>query len=591
MGTLLMFDGTEAVIPPNPRGESDEGLSEHRARRAAELVAELASRKRDALKLYEPLPAQDAFHACMASERLIRKGNRSGGTVAGAVEFARAALGLDPYNKFPTNRPLLLYCITYDQDQIGRVFYRYLFKGGAFKIIPDEVSGEWRAYRPATDEHRAGEARPAPPLIPKRYLSEEIGWVNKKERIWSVARIKRGDFTCELRAFGSKSSPAQGDPVDGIWVDEDLYDEGWLTEMYARLADTKGRLWWTALPHSHNDAMMSMTNRAEEQVGSDNPTVVEFRLSFTGNPHIDEDEKKKQYERWAAMSEDERRMRDWGEYLTDSVLTYPEFSTDTHGTPAPPGEADTPLDEAIRKNNGRIPADWCRYVFVDPGHTVCAALFLAVPPPKLGDYVVAYDELWIRNSNAIAFGKKMLERVGGDVFQAFVIDDHGSRQHGGGVNLTLRQQYSAEMKRHNIRSVATGHGFHLGSDDREARTASVHLWMASRDDGTTRFKILVKQDELGRQVSQLPHLAECLKKWLKQRTRESVSDTGDGRSKWAHLPQCLEYAAAYNPRYHKPKPGRVKRFSPAYASHLEWDQDERRQNRKNSMSLGPGVFT
>ena len=94
-------------------------------------------------------------------------------------------------------------------------------------------------------------------------------------------------------------------------LDEDVANEQWLPEMQARLADRKGCLVWSAMPHSKNDALLGLSERADKEIeeGRENPTIQRFVLRFLDNPHIDEEEKAKNVERWSALGDDVLRMR------------------------------------------------------------------------------------------------------------------------------------------------------------------------------------------------------------------------------------------------------------------------------------------
>jgi hypothetical protein len=95
--------------PPIPQTEPDLPLSEHGKDQLRGLQAELSLRQMEALRLYRAQPKQDEFHACLASERLIVGGVRSGKSVATAAEIARAATCQDPHGKYPTT-PMTICC-------------------------------------------------------------------------------------------------------------------------------------------------------------------------------------------------------------------------------------------------------------------------------------------------------------------------------------------------------------------------------------------------------------------------------------------------------------------------------------------------
>src|SRR6187455_363086 len=106
--------------------------------------------------------------------------HNSGKSMSSFAETASAAttqpiIGWDGYplpQKYPTNRPLLIWVVGYDERHIGGTIYRMLFKPGAFRIIQDRTTGEWRAWKPweLADKLREEETRPAPPLIPPRLI-------------------------------------------------------------------------------------------------------------------------------------------------------------------------------------------------------------------------------------------------------------------------------------------------------------------------------------------------------------------------------------------------------------------------------------
>src|SRR3972149_1588114 len=76
-------------------------------------------------------------------------------SLAHFVEIARALTGQDPYGKYP-KRDGLAVCVAYGERHIGTVIHRYLFRWGAFKMIRDLGSGDWRTYRPWPAERLGG---------------------------------------------------------------------------------------------------------------------------------------------------------------------------------------------------------------------------------------------------------------------------------------------------------------------------------------------------------------------------------------------------------------------------------------------------
>jgi hypothetical protein len=526
------------------------------------LQTELAERRIEALRLYRPMAKQDEFHACMASERIVLGGNRGGKSLATFVEDARAVTGCDPYDKYPKENGNLV-IIGRNWQHIGMVVYPMLFKAGAFRIIKDEVTGQWRAYMPGKDDARKKESKPAPPLIPPRMI-KDMAWVQKNAGYLNKAELVNG---WTIYCFSSEGEPAQGFQADLVHIDEDINNERFVGEMQARLADRKGRFVWSAMPHSKNDALLGLCERAEKEEESGNPKALikKFTLRFLDNEHIDPEEKKKNIERWSALGVDELRMRAEGEFTTESTLMYPSFNQAVHVMP----RTDLP--------DGRVPADWTRYVAIDPGHAVMASLFAAVPPDE--KFLLIYDELYIRNCNALIWGEHFEQKCAGQNFRAFIMDMHGGALRDLGSGRLPHELYTEELKKRGIRTQATGVSFIPGSDDIPARTALVRQMLHIRGDGTTRLKVL---------EGACPNLLREIKRYRKKTTTVNgqvyVTDEPYTRGD-VHAVQCLEYLCAYEPKYHTPP--RTVGPDPWWVKYLADKRRRQNQSSDNCVVLGP----
>jgi hypothetical protein len=500
------------------------------------------------------------MHACLASEVIVLGGNRSGKSLSTFIEDARAVTGADPHKKYP-ERDGNLVIIGRDWKHIGMVVYPMLFRAGAFKIIKDDQTGKWRAFNPLKDKARSAEAKPAPPMIPPRMV-KKIAWLLKSARYIQSCELTNG---WTIYFFSSEGEPPQGFQADRVHIDEDLASEAWLPEMQARLADRKGRLCWSAMPHSKNDSLAGLSERADSavQAGHPNPDIVKFVLRFLDNPHIDEDEKRKNIERWSALGEEVLRMRSEGEFVTDSILCYPTFTMPVHGY----DRADLPKNV--------IPDDWTRYATIDPGHAVTSVLFGAVPPDE--SMLLIYDQLYIRQCNAVIFGEKFAEKVKGQSFHAFIIDMHGGRIREIGSGRLPVELYTEQLRQRNVASAITGSSFLAGCDDIQARMAATQNYMHIRPEGTPQLRIL---------RGAVPDLERELKRYKKKvhylGGTYVVTDEPNTRGE-VHACQCLEYLCAYRPKYHKPKVAPVE--EPWY---VEWKR--RRQKRAGGegfVYLGP----
>ena len=538
-------------IPPPPTASVPiAGMTKHALDSMKEIQQEIAERRIEAVRLYRPMPKQDEFHKCMVSERIVIGGNRSGKSACTFVEDARAATGQDPYDKYPKGNGNLV-IIGKNWQHIGMVVYPMLFKAGAFKMIRDEVTNQWRAYDPVKDEPRRKEAKPAPPLIPPRMITD-MAWVQKNAGYLNRVELTNGwVITC----FSSEGTPPQGFQADLVHIDEDINNESWVGEMQARLADRKGRFVWSAMPHSKNDALLGLCERADKAEGDPDAIIKKFTLRFLDNAHIDEQEKKKNVERWSALGVDELRMRAEGEFTTESTLMYPTFNTAVHVLPR------------SQLPDGQVPIDWTRYVSIDPGHTVMACLFAAIPPDER--FILFYDELYIRQCNALIFGEQFFNKAQNQHFYNFIMDMHGGMLRDLGSGRLPHELYTEELKKRNIRSQISGFGFTPGSDDIPARTAMMRKMLHIQGDGTTRFKVL----EGG-----CPNFLREIKRYRKKTTTVNgqvyVTDEPQTRGE-VHACQAAEYMCAYEPKYHKPP--KVTGPEPWWVKYLA---DKRRRQQK-----------
>ena len=456
-------------------------------------------------------------------------GNRSGKSLSTFVEDARCVTNQDPYGKYPKEGALMI--VGKDWRHIGMTVVPYLFRAGAFRIIKDEKTGEWRAYNPATDEHRRAETKPAPPLIPQR-LVKSTSWVLKSANYMQSCVLHTG---WEIFFMSSEGEPIQGVQIDRVHIDEDINNENWVPELQARLVDRKGKFCWSAMPHSTNNALLNLKERADdcERELGDKSSIRQFRLRFLDNPFLDSEEKKKSIERWAASGEDVLRMRAEGDFVTDSVLVYPNFDIRIHGM------------EREELKDGMVPRDWCRYAVIDPGHSVTAVLFCAVPPSE--DYWLLYDQLYLRQCNATIFGEQFAAKVRDYHFHAFIIDAHGGRLRDIGSGRLPVEQYTEQLIKHGVRSEVTGSSFLAGCDDIIARTEATRNALHIRPVGTPQVRVL---------RNACPDLVREIKRYKKLVNYVAgtaiVTDKPNTRGE-VHICQCLEYLCAYRPSYHAPR--------------------------------------
>lgn len=526
------------------------------------LLAEKRERLKDPLRIYEPLPYQQKFHECRARECIIQKGNRSGGSIAGFVEDARCVRGLDPYKKYPTKGVLV--CIGYGEPHIGTIIWPHLFDkgmGGNFTIIKDLKTKEWRSFRPWEPDRailgrygdwgRETDCELSPPLIPDKYFVEEPAWDNKKERIFSIVRIKTETTEYEIRAYNSNGDwrQAQGFNANLVHFDEDIADGGWFKEMVARTNFVQGLIRWTAKPADENDEMANMVERAEEQAELTNPRSVCFVASPEDNPYYSSLQKADDAAHWKSMGEDVYEQRYMGKFTTNKLRMYPTFNRSLHNVMRDDCPAEK-IHKVLKDSNGVPPADWCRYAAIDPGHQVCAVLFGAVPPMDLWSHkeghVVIYDELYIRQCDAFMFGEKFAKKADGWYWDDFIIDAHGAALRDIGSGLTPREQYSKQLADRNIESRRSKSGFHDGCDEPSNREVVMRDWLRIRDGGCTKLMIV---------ADRVPNFVREMEGFRHKVNRAggtvTVLDDGD-RKRNTHAVEAGEYMVSHGLPYVRP---------------------------------------
>ena len=509
----------------------NDQLSQYAGRKALRVANEIAKRQIEALNLYRPQPLQDDFHKCDAKERMFQGGNRAGKSLAAFAEDARAVLGKDPYDKYPSSGTLAI--VGYKEWHIGNVIYPYLFKAGAFNIIRDEETGLWRVYRPwvPQDKAREKQAKPSPPLIPPRFI-DKVVWKDRGKQIFSNVYLKTG---WEILAFSSAARPDQGYKADLIHFDEDVLDPMWYEEAAGRTIDRDGKIIWSALPHDDNDAIARFAERAEKQIEDQErtgkkPSTVVFRSSMEANPYLPEDAKAAAIAGWKSMGDDVYRKRALGELVTDSVLMYPMWKQQVLDVEHYTGQLDE-VDEYLRA--GKVPLHWCRRLAVDPGHKVGAAVLIATPPS--GKFHLVYGEVYLHQCTSMLMASA-LEIVSRNVtFQSFLIDAHGGNLTSLDTGIAPREAYERDMKTKNVSCTETGSRFIPGCSVIAYREEVLRGMLLIGSHG--RPQILIDYEKV-------PELDREMRRFRKKKVNGQVTDTGNRRSD-THAVECLEYLSTY----------------------------------------------
>jgi hypothetical protein len=562
-------EGSE--IPDSVDRGFDTLATEWKRDRIRDLARMIATRRMETLRLYEPMPSQLAFHKSIAPERIIRGSNRSGKTSAVVAEIAWAATGTHPYQAYPKTGAVI-YLVAKDGKTLSEVFYRKLLKGGAIRIIRDTKTGLWRSWRPWLEEDakRADEVRPSPPMLPARWIKggfKGISWESAKEKIPS----KLTTITdCEIRFFPGGAPPQQGSDVDLIVFDEEITDSEWYTESAARLVDRSGKFVWSATPQTGTEQLLDLSERAAKEAGKPYPLAEEFFVTMAKNPYLT-DQQKQQIAAKYENDPEAYRVRILGEFAAHAYRMYPEFHRETHCVMH---------EEFQEKYPNGLPQHWTRYMVVDPGHTICAVLFAAVPPTEEGDFCFLEDELYLAQCTPSKFADAVYHKTLDKQYQAFIIDEHYGRQThlSSAAGKTVKDILSDALKERGVKSQATGHGFWPGHDDVKAGCSMVREWMKIRTNGTPKLRVIYEK---------CPMFLYEIDHYRKKRINRIITDEPDQR-KNSHLMDDLRYLVCANPSYVKPK-APVKTKSPAV---LRFEQKKAKRKKSHGfVNLGPIIVS
>ena len=486
----------------------------------------------------------------------------SGKTLVSAVEVARAVLGKDPHGKYPKAGEL--YIVGYDYDHHGITTFPKLFKPGAFKAIRDRRTGDIRAYRPwdADDVARKAEAVKAEPLIPWRYV-EEISWYKKTAEQPDIIRLTTGWV---IRFYSGEGLPPQGSTPDLVWIDEEIRVQTWYTEMSARVVDNNGKIIWSAAPQAGTDQLLELHEQAEATAGDPERIVEEYEFLLSDNPHLDE--KAKRDLEASITDENERLVRIGGQFLSNRLKIYGEFSLAIHGVEWFP-----------------VPDHWTRYAVIDPGHQICAVLFAAVPPPHEAatpGEVYLYDELYIPKADAAKFAAGMAGKTAGHVFEAFLCDRHGAAASSAGTGKSVAAHYSEALAAQGVRSRLTGTGFLWGSDDETSGIESVRAYLRIGPSGRPKLRVMCERAATGGLVCKLPNFKYEIDRFKNKKIDDQVTDVPNRKGR-CHLMDDLRYLCAFGPKY--VTPARVERAaSPAYLA------VQRKQAGSGGVRVGRVIF-
>lgn len=535
----------------------------------ARFEAEYDKRKFDTLKALTLTEKQKQAIAHPARKRLFVGANRAGKTSLLAIDIALILTGQHPTRKYPDKYEGKIYCVGKDTNALAKVFYKKLFMRGAFWLIKDEATGEWRSFDPNRDAHREKEKRQAPALVARRFIVEESFRI-KKTKVPKTVIIKNDlGQTWELDFFTGNAEPQRGVDLDAVYFSEEIEDGEWYSEMMARILDRHGFFVWDAAQQDGSDALSELDDEAERQADKPNPDVWKVRFSLYDNPYMPREEI--EFLEKSLHSQEDRDIRIHGLSATRKIRMFSEFATERH------------CFERCWLPKDCVPLDWCRYMALDPGIECAAVLFAAIPPPSFTfhpNLILLYDEIYVSGETIPKIAERIAAKLVGQSIWAFLIDENQGRKRNSGTGRTEKEQYVDEFIKRRVSSEQTGFNFWPGFSDLASGTQMVRTALApTPENGKPRLMYLE---------------GTCLNfvNEMRMLKRDKVKNKYGGYEyldvpaprQADHTFDCSRYLVGQNPKWHKPKPpnipgswiqGEVERYHNA------------KRSRRTCVVLGP----
>lgn len=499
------------------------------------VAKELTERRGEALRLFAPLPHQQAIHSSKARRLVVRGGNRSGKTLNGAVRLADIVTGNDR-GAIRYTKPGKALIVSLDFTLLAKNCYSKLFEPGAFLVC----SSCKRVFHKCLEENICGpeegwkaRAEPAPPLIPPRFV-QSVAWIDKQRRIAECVYLTTG-WQIDLRSCESGREKFQGDQWDVVWIDEEGgSNEDVMNEIERGLMDRSGRMWWTATPLAAGVKLLQYSEAAQEEHGKEDPFHEEVVLDTDDNVTISEEDRRRFFD---GMGEEEEQVRRHGAFLIQSGLVYREWNKEIH------------LVDPYK-----IPEDWTVYDFLDPGHAnAFAILFAAVKPD--GD-IVLFDEIYVNRMDipdVVSLWHKKLSGhstpLGGlpHWSQRTAIDPASNIVQAGMKMNSVRVQLMKERVRRNFRSFEGEYKLFNAPNAVQAGIFAVQALLLPRPDKGGRPRLTV--------MRHLIHFQREIRRYRYPRAPDGkdVSEKVGPIKKSDHLMDVLRYLALMNPQYVPPQ--------------------------------------
>lgn len=335
-----------------------------------------------------------------AKVMLVRGGNRSGKSEAGAPVAVAWALGKDYFRDEPAWEWVKDLPIPPPPNNIWVV-------GLDFPTVKNVL---WYEKLSNGKDH--------PGFLPSG--SERGSTIKKVSESDFQVYFKNGSvITCKSADSGREKF--QGASVDLVWIDEepnaDIYEECW-----QRTVDCAGKILVTVTPliDISSGVREPWVFDLYEQSAKGSKEVISISLSVLDNPYVPETEKAKLLEMWRGKPDERARL--YGEFVRRSGLVYDQWNADKHLIARIP-----------------LPPAWKRVCCIDPAPTgTTACLWAAIAPS--GDMYL-YREYYEKDLVVSDHAKNILVQNGSDKVDLWLIDPKGGSQRNAETHKTIAQLY------------------------------------------------------------------------------------------------------------------------------------------------------
>ncbi len=344
----------------------------------ASLVA--SAKKPNVLMYSTNSETHEEFHKATSVGKILIGGNRSGKSVAGAVESIWRATGRHPYQK------------THDVPTRGRI------------VTVDKDAGITQIIIPLLKQ-----------WIPNSDLIDG-SWDKSYSKQHKVLTLANGS-TIELKTHQQEVDSFAGVPLHWIWFDEEC-PQTIFNECRLRLIDYNGNWWMTMTPVEGQDWIY------DKFVATDAKNVKMFEVNIADNPHLSkealallEDD----------LSEEEKEVRQRGLFVPKGGLIFKQFNHQRHIIPGgrPP------------------PKNWPVAVSIDHGlNAPTSVLWHAMSPEgKVVTFKEHYQRNWVVKKHADKI-KQMNTEMG--VVPYMYVCDPSMSQRNAETGLSIIQLYQRE---------------------------------------------------------------------------------------------------------------------------------------------------